>query len=118
MSIRGEGVYWKVRYALSASGHNLFHCSLTDLCFSLPNCDDICGYHEHLCCCFLSPIILDSHFNSESALAPSFPTRVLEAIPEGQVPEGTGRAEEKSQEEKLDSNSWPLQLFPFSLCLS
>lgn len=121
MSIRGDGVYWKVRSALPASGHNLFHCSLTVSCFPLPDCDDICGYHEYPCRCFLPPVILDSHFNSESALAPSFPTRVLEAFPGPLFPKDKSQkaqGEQKRNLKKLDSNSWPLQLFPFSFCLS
>lgn len=81
MPIRGEDVYGKVRSALPASGHSLCHCSLTVSCLLLPNRDDICGYREYPCRCLLSPVILDSHFNSESAWAPSFAIRVLEAFP-------------------------------------
>lgn len=106
MSIRGDGVYWKVRSALPASGHNLFHCSLTVSCFPLPNCDDICGYHEYPCRCFLPPVILDSHFNSESALAPSFPTRVLEAFPGPLFPKDKSQKAQGEQKRNLKKRSW------------
>lgn len=72
MSTKGEDVYWKVHLALPASGHSLFHCNLTVSCFLLPNCDDICGYHEYPRRCFLSPVILDSFLTLSLLWFPHF----------------------------------------------